>query len=1036
VALHVSNGLPGCFDDDSAEIVVTCGAHASFTASARAIQPGGIVTFTNTSTGATAYEWQVDGVPAGTSKDLVHTFSAIGGYRVRLIASNGICSDTSLGVFIAVGACGISARSNVWLFGTHAGIDFNGGSPAAITGGATFTTEGTASVCDRDGNLLFYSDGTFAYNKLNQQMPNGVGLGGSTIAAQAATIIPMPGSDSLYYVVTTPDWQNSAGGMRYSIVDMSLDGGRGDLILSRMPLNDNVAECAAVAPHANCRDMWLVSHEMSNDRFVAYLITPSGINRTPVVSQSGVVLGDADNHFGCLKFSRDGKHLSMTIGGSRKVPTAELFDFDNVSGRVSNAVVLGDGTEFPYAYSSEFSPNGELLYLSNFLDDTIFQFDLTASNIRASKVVAATASRPMSNFQLGPDGRIYVASRDGHIVSAIENPNLRGRACGFVENAVDLGSGVAGIGLPPYVPPPIDRDVKIGGAPLICINDSIQTYKLAVRSCSQASYAWQVLGDAAIIAEADSTITLKVTDSGEVRLIGRMEDNCGALADTLNVKVSLAPAVDLGRDTALCTGAPRLLDAGAGFTRYLWQDGSAARTYLASTPGIYWVEVERAGCIARDTIVISPPDAIALNLGPDTSMCDGAVMVLDAGPGGIRYRWQDGSSGRHFTAYGPGRYWVEVDGYCGNAYDTITIGVKQGTQRVDLGRDTTICDSTGLLLDAGEGFISYRWQDGSAARRYAASRPGTYWVEAIGNCGRVYDTITIGAGSPPISLGRDTMLCGAIDLVLDPGPGFDSYQWQDGSTARTYHVTKPGRYEVNARMGFCVTTASINVGGGTDLHPRVSLASVPTMKVAPGSEVDIPLLLETPPDEGSLRGLTYRATIHFNGTLLMPLDDSLGTLRGTERVITIRGTIVESDTLTLLRFLALLGDSARTSLVIDSFSVENSCVTNAERIGGSVGIDICETGGERLVDASGAIGLKVRGGGAAAQVEYSLVESGPTRLSLVDAVGRRVNILADGAGIPGHHTLTLDTGTLPQGLYFIVLETPSNVMVDRVIVGR
>ena len=67
-----------------------------------------------------------------------------------------------------------------WFFGANAGFDFNSGSPV-FQPGALNTLEGCASISDKNGQLLFYTDGTTVYNKNHTVMPNGRGLfGGGT----------------------------------------------------------------------------------------------------------------------------------------------------------------------------------------------------------------------------------------------------------------------------------------------------------------------------------------------------------------------------------------------------------------------------------------------------------------------------------------------------------------------------------------------------------------------------------------------------------------------------------------------------------------------------------------------------------------------------------------------------------------------------------------------------------------------------------------------------------------------------------------
>jgi hypothetical protein len=106
-------------------------------------------------------------------------------------------------------------EANFWYFGRSAGIDFNSGTPMAITDGTLNTLEGCSSLADADGNLLFYSDGSKVYNKDHNLMTYTNGnpadnLKGNPSSTQSGMIIPKPGSNSIYYLFTVGDNFNPA----------------------------------------------------------------------------------------------------------------------------------------------------------------------------------------------------------------------------------------------------------------------------------------------------------------------------------------------------------------------------------------------------------------------------------------------------------------------------------------------------------------------------------------------------------------------------------------------------------------------------------------------------------------------------------------------------------------------------------------------------------------------------------------------------------------------------------------------------------
>ena len=122
-----------------------------------------------------------------------------------------------------------------WYFGENAGIQFDGSGNllGSVNDGQLITREGCTTISDTDGNLLFYTDGRLVYDRTHQLMPNGTGLFGDSSSTQSAIIVPKPDDINIYYIFTV-DTSNSLNspsnlGFNYSIVDLTLNGGLGDV---------------------------------------------------------------------------------------------------------------------------------------------------------------------------------------------------------------------------------------------------------------------------------------------------------------------------------------------------------------------------------------------------------------------------------------------------------------------------------------------------------------------------------------------------------------------------------------------------------------------------------------------------------------------------------------------------------------------------------------------------------------------------------------------------------------------------------------
>ncbi len=182
------------------------------------------------------------------------------------------------------------------------------------------------------------------------------------------------------------------------------------------------------------------------------------------------------------------------------------------------------------------------------------------------------------------------------------------------------------------------------------------------------------------------------------------------------------------------------------------------------------------------TIAIS--QAPSVELGNDTSFCAITSFLLKAGGGFSSYLWQDGSTDSVFLATEEGQYWVRVENPCGLDSDTINITAGPGLD-IDLGNDTSFCYGKTIALSPGDGFYSYYWQDGSTDPVLLAGNTGYYWVQVTDSAGcAATDSIYIEALMDlDFSIGPDTSLICEGDYIFLHGPqGYDSYEWQDGSS--------------------------------------------------------------------------------------------------------------------------------------------------------------------------------------------------------------------------------------------------------------
>lgn len=757
-----------CRSVSSETIIVTCDANASFTSNRNTPLPGQQVTFTSTSTGASQLTWLVDGQTAGSQPVLTISFPQIGGHTVQLVASSSNCSDSSRIQYLDVGSCNLPTHTFNWVFGDSVRINWGTGSPLMVATNKMGGFEACASYSDASGELLFYSDGTRIWDRNHNLMPNGLGMMGHRSASQGAIIVPVPGSETKYYLFTTDALENTFfQGMRYSIVDMSLNGGMGDVDPSSKNtfLAGMMSEMTAAIQHPNGTDYWVVGHEAFTNNFHSYLVTASGI-QPAVISSVGPALGLAS---GGMKFSPNRQQLAMSANAFGAMGLM-LVDFDEVNGTMSMPRVAPMGPS-EQVYGVEFSPDNSRLYFTTLTK--LYQIDLTQATpngIITSKLeLANSTALRFLGMQRTIEGEILVATGQFDKLHVIEDPNQLGLACAYQYEGLSLNTRNGMWGLPNFLVaiPKGNTKLEMSGLNSLCAGNGIQQY-YAPKTSSSDIINWTVIGNASLAGISGDTLAgFRFETPGFDTLIASRSTGCGTTRDTIVVHVLAVPVVDLGVDTAICNSSVLVLEAGNGPGTYSWSTGEQTASIPVTQAGSYSVEVTSPmGCTSRDTMLVTtlslaPPTVF---LGADTARCDGNVLELDAGAG-YSYLWNDGSDQQIYTATTFGTYHVTVTDACGDsAVDTLVYSEAEA-DLVNLGFDQVICPGDTIVLQAGADFAYIEWQDGSNEQSHVATTPGTYHILVTNNLGcRDRDTLEV---SPCVGI-EDGSFAGGLEVWPNP----------------------------------------------------------------------------------------------------------------------------------------------------------------------------------------------------------------------------------------------------------------------------
>ncbi|MGC3954262.1 MAG: hypothetical protein QM804_08435 [Propionicimonas sp.] len=381
------------------------------------------------------------------------------------------------------------ATQRWWTFGTRGTLDFgvDGSAPVFAAGeNVSVADEGTTTVSDVEGSLLFYSNGNDVWNAAGQVIEGGSGMGGWSSAVQTVAAFPVLGVLDTFYLVTV----SSAQQVRYSVLDMSANGGLGKVTTAAQLLQGTASEALTSVPNADGTGFWALSFQKNSPNLLAWEFDGSGPKNggTPVIST-----GPRNNGAGLGALSVY-TTATQTLVAQADANYVRVFDFDAATG----AFTLRYELNMPggSAYFADFSPNGDYLYATQLGTSPLRRYDLTAgTNAQVNASIVDIAPRlgnsSFGQVRRGPDGRMYVAHRGAQALSIINNPNAADPAnVGYAAGGLVIPSGARSeYGLPQLVsgcPKPPELQITKSFTPASPIADAkagdTVTYSFEIRN--------------------------------------------------------------------------------------------------------------------------------------------------------------------------------------------------------------------------------------------------------------------------------------------------------------------------------------------------------------------------------------------------------------------------------------------------------------------------------------------------------------------------------------------------------------------------
>jgi hypothetical protein len=327
-------------------------------------------------------------------------------------------------------------------------------------------------------------------------------------------------------------------------------------------------------------------------------------------------------------------------------------------------------------------------------------------------------------------------------------------------------------------------------------------------------------------------------------------------ADLVETPVAKCSKPNLGIDQGICGKTSVILNSALLTTTnktLKWSrnsveiTGQTGTNLTATTAGTYRLDVDSAGCLTSDEVIIS--GTLAVNLGVDKELCNPAVQTLDAGSANgtaATFLWSTGAKTQSIAVTKAGTYSVTVSAAnCTSVTDAIVVTSKLLNSIGD-----TICTAGAVTLTTTEGG-AYNWYDVATAGVAVSTGTTTYSPTITAN--KTYYVEDPGGASA--SLGKTVV--GAASTIWGGAAAAD---FSDAGKINQIIVAKALTINSIAVYVSAGTSVTINLKqGGTAVHTK-------TVTVAGTGKQTINLGFTVAPGTYVLDAVGTTATLGFEAT--------------------------------------------------------------------------------------------------------------------------------------------------------------------------
>lgn len=593
----------------------------------------------------------------------------------------------------------------------------------------------------------------------------------------------------------------------------------------------------------------------------------------------------------------------------------------------------------------------------------------------------------------------------------------------------------------------LSSKLDVIGSLNLCSGDSV----ILDAGPGYSSYKWS---------NGETSQRITVRTAGEYSTEVQDAGGCKGSSNVVKVSVGNPPNVTLTGQIAACLNKP--LDYSVPYDKdniYKWEvspEGTIASGQGTSSIRVNWITagtgsvtavVSSLNCTKNNSmkVAISSSLSFTVNAEGKTNICEGDSVVLDAGVFS-KYNWSTGETSQKITVRKAGSYVVDVvdiSGCSGASQPVIVTTNTIPVPVITVSGNSEFCEGDSVTLDAGV-FSEYVWSDGSTSQKINVKTSGLYSVTVTnaGGCKGVSAKQAITVNPLPqipviTQKGDDSLMITSFDAT-------NIYSWKLNGTAigksfQTISAENEGYYtvEVTNKNG-CKSVSERFMYLKPNSAALTVAVSPSIIEALAGETVKIPLVITSSKNLTQSIASDFTSEISVEPSLLTPINGSSTITDSNRRIVTIAGVRKEgNDTLAVIEMKSGLGSVETSSILIKSLTFKSGKVL-ATTLDGEFHLKgICKDGGTRLYNSGQALSLSMQPNPASdvLNITITAAENGLHRILLTNPLGEEIAVLYKEI-ISGTKEISSSVIDIPAGLYFVVVQAPSQMLVKRIMIAK